>query len=129
MSTGYTEQWLKDYQAKRGLRMDISDAPKRNKYRAIKTEVDGLTFDSGKEALRWQELRLLERAGKIRNLERQVKFSLDVNGEHVANYFADFIYDSDGERIVEDCKGMRTREYVIKRKLMFAVFGIRILET
>lgn len=105
--------------------------PKQSKYRNKKTEVDGVVFDSQKEAARWQELKLLERAGKITNLTRQVKFPLDVEGVHIANYWSDFCYDEDGEVVVEDVKSTatKTRVYLIKKNLMRALYRIAIRET
>lgn len=107
-----------------------------NKYRSRKIQKDGLTFDSQKEYRRYNELVLLERAGQIRKLERQVKFELipsqRINGkvvERACHYIADFTYyDSENNYIVEDTKGFRTKDYIIKRKLMLRVFGIYIKE-
>lgn len=112
------------------------------KYRSRKTVVDGITFDSKKEAARYQELKLLERAGKIRRLELQKRFELIPPqraagrlAERAAYYKADFCYDElCGELnawlpVVEDCKGVKTREYILKRKLMLWVHGVRIRET
>lgn len=109
-----------------------------NKYHARKWEVGGMTFDSRKEARRWQELRYLLRAGVISRLERQTPFELipaqrDESGkllERAVTYKADFTYWEDGKYIVEDVKSeaTRTREYIIKRKLMLKVHGIRIRE-
>lgn len=106
-----------------------------SKYKARKTAVDGIVFDSIREANRWQELRLLERAGKISNLQRQVKFVLipkQVRDKKVIErecaYIADFVYCENGETVVEDTKGMRTRDYIIKRKLMLFNHNIRIRE-
>jgi len=98
-----------------------------------------MTFDSQKEARRWQELRYLLRAGVISCLERQTPFELipaqkDESGkllERAVTYRADFTYrDERGNYIVEDVKSeaTRTREYIIKRKLMLRVYGIRIRE-
>ncbi len=107
----------------------------RSKYKAKKSTVDGITFDSQKEAGRFRELSLLERAGKITELETQVKFELipsqKVDGkvvERACNYVADFVYVQDGKKVVEDTKGYKTKEYIIKRKLMLWVHGIRIKE-
>ena len=93
-------------------------------------------FDSKKERLRYQELLLLEKAGKIQGLTRQVRFELipsQYDGkkcvERACNYIADFTYWKDGEFIVEDCKGFRTKDYIIKRKLMYYFREIRIKET
>ena len=107
-----------------------------SKYNSKKTVVDGQTFDSKKEANRYQELVLLEKAGVIKNLSRQVKFVLipsqrDKNGkviERECSYKADFKYEEDGKTVVEDVKGFRTKEYIIKRKLLLYQYGIRIRE-
>jgi hypothetical protein len=105
------------------------DEPKRPKYRAVKTTVDGIVFDSKREASRYLELRVAEKAGAITNLRLQVSFALVVNRMLICQYEADFVYVRDGAEIVEDAKGKRTREYSIKKKLMYACHGIRILET
>lgn len=102
---------------------------RRSKWRNVPTTVDGVRFDSGKEAARWSQLRIMERSGVIRDLERQVSFDLRVGGILVCRYVADFVYFEDGVRIVEDCKGARLREYLIKRELMLACYGIAIRET
>lgn len=105
-----------------------------NKYGAkkIKDPATGYVFDSKKEFIRWLELRLLERAGKISGLCRQVSYELipKQEGERACNYIADFTYyDENGKMVVEDCKGYRTDAYKIKKKLMLWVHGIRIKET
>ena len=92
-----------------------------------------MTYDSKKEARRHRELLLLERAGKITNLERQVKFELipKQDGERACTYVADFVYENvdTGEKVVEDTKGFKTEVYRIKKKLMLWVHKIRIIET
>ena len=103
-----------------------------NKYGAKKVVMDGQVFDSKRELHRWCELRLLERAGKISDLKRQVSYELIPKqvGERACSYVADFVYyDADGKKVVEDCKGYRTEGYKIKRKLMLWVHGIKIKET
>lgn len=105
-----------------------------NKYGAkkITDPATGFVFDSKAEFIRWHDLRLLERAGKISDLQRQVKYELipKQKGERACTYLADFVYkDSDGNTVVEDTKGVRTDAYRIKRKLMLWVHGIRIKET
>lgn len=118
-----------------------------SKYHAKKIEAEGQTFDSRKEYRRWCSLRLLERAGAITGLRRQVKYVLipaqygpptvGPRGgvkrgpllERECAYIADFVYQKDGETVVEDVKGVRTPEYVMKRKLLLERYGIRILET
>lgn len=108
-----------------------------SKYNARKTTVDGITYDSRKEAQRAQELRLMLRAGIISNLREQVPYELipaqkNEYGkviERAVVYKADFVYDDEkGKTVVEDTKGVRTKEYVIKRKLMLYEYGIRIRE-
>lgn len=111
--------------------------PFPSKYHAKKVTVNGETFDSKKEYNRWCELCLLQRAGKISDLKRQVKFELLPNQrdpetkkvvERSCDYVADFTYHKDGKFVVEDAKGFATREYIVKRKLMMWVHGIRIKE-
>lgn len=116
------------------------------KYRNKKVTADGITFDSKKEAKRYAELKLLERAGEIKHLALQVPFELiptqreldtiGKNGgvhkgkviERAVIYKADFTYWQGNEFVVEDTKGFRTPEYVIKRKLMLYIHGIQIRE-
>lgn len=107
------------------------------KYRNHKTTVDGVTYDSAKEARRAAELRLLERAGQIKNLRRQVQFELIPSQkrdgkviERPATYTADFVYMEGDEMVVEDVKGPATRtpQYILKRKLMLWEYGIRVKE-
>ena len=110
----------------------------RSKYGAKKIAYKGDTFDSKAEFRRWQELKLMERAGEISDLKRQVKYELipaqkDSTGrvlERAVSYIADFEYIDRRTNccIVEDAKGMRTKEYIIKRKLMLYLRGIRIRE-
>ena len=103
-----------------------------NKYGAKKITVDGITFDSKKEANRYCELRLLEKAGYIENLQRQVRYTLipKQEGERACEYVADFVYIENGKTVVEDVKSKATRTdaYIIKRKLMKYNFGITIKE-
>lgn len=105
------------------------------KYHNKKVTFDGEVFDSQKEAMRFAELKMLERAGVITELRRQVSFELippqKINGrsaERACCYKADFVYTENGETIVEDVKGFRTKDYIIKRKLMLYVYGIKIKE-
>lgn len=127
---------------------------KGNKYNNTKVTVDGQTFASQKEANRYYELKLLEKAGKIKDLATQVKFVLipeqrepDITGkrggvikgkliERELSYIADFCYTdtATGQMIVEDVKGYRAtdaaayRVFVIKRKLMLYMLGIKVKE-
>lgn len=107
----------------RNARLFGAALPARSKFRAIKTEVDGITFDSKKEAERYAMLRLRELAGEIQDLKLQPRFPLVVNGVKVCTYVADFEYAERGARVVEDVKsaGTKTRAYRIKRKLLAAL--------
>ena len=123
-----------------------------SKYRNRKTLVDGFLFDSKKEAERYKELSLLQKAGEIFGLELQKKYILiptqyettnevykagEKKGqpkkkvvERECSYVADFVYtDKSGKTVVEDCKGIRTEAYKLKRKLMLWLNGIKIKET
>lgn len=118
----------------------------KSKYGSRKITRDGMTFDSLKEYRRFRELSLLEKAGEITDLERQVEFVLipaqrepDTVGkrggikrgkviEQKCSYIADFVYNENGKPVVEDTKGFRTKDYIIKRKLMYCVYGVRIKE-
>ena len=125
---------------------------RRRKYGNKKIQAYGQVFDSKKEFHRWSELYLLERAGEITNLQRQVPYLLIPEQrapstevykkgsragqpkpgpvlERKVVYIADFVYQENGETVVEDTKGLRTKEYVIKRKMMRYRYGIRIKET
>lgn len=105
------------------------------KYKNRKAVIDGIVFDSKKEARRYAELKLLQRAGKISNLRLQVPFELIPSQyidkkcvERAVTYRADFVYTENGQTVVEDTKGMRTKDYIIKRKLMLERYGIQIRE-
>ncbi|MBQ2920124.1 MAG: DUF1064 domain-containing protein [Oscillospiraceae bacterium] len=116
------------------------------KYRNQKCSFDGMTFDSKHERDRYCELRLLQKAGVISDLRCQVSFRLvpeqrepDGTGprggrrrgrvlEKAVDYVADFVYVKDGQTVVEDAKGVRTKDYIIKRKLMLWLHGIRVQE-
>lgn len=105
-------------------------AVKPTKYRSVKTWVDGICFDSKMEAGRYLDLQVLASMGVIRDLRLQVKYELTVNDHLIATYAADFVYieAASGSEIVEDVKGKRTKEYILKRKLMLAIHGITISE-
>lgn len=101
---------------------------RRAKFGNKKTVVDGIKFDSKAEATRYSTLKVLEKTKVVTELQLQVPFTFVVNGVKVCKYVADFVYCIDGRTVVEDVKGVRTREYKLKRKLMLAVFGIEIQE-
>jgi hypothetical protein len=99
-----------------------------SKYNAIKTIIDGITFDSKKEAQRYAELKLLERAGIITELQLQPTYILQEAFDagcvkiRAIKYRGDFRYIEDGKVVVEDTKGFRTKEYLLKRKLFLAKY-------
>lgn len=125
-----------------------------SKYNSRTIKANGMTFDSRKEYMRWNALHLLQKAGKIQGLQRQVKFVLIpahtetvkrysektgkrlkdkvVTVEKECSYYADFVYWKDGQQVVEDVKGYKKGPayalFVIKRKLMLQVHGIRVKE-
>jgi hypothetical protein len=108
-----------------------------SKYHARKTTIDGITFASRLEAARYTELKILERAGEISNLRLQVPYELlpsepgpDGKKLRPMKYIADFVYtDKYGSEIVEDRKGFRTPEYKMKKRLMWHIHRIAVLET
>lgn len=111
------------------INLSNSKPLKKHKYNAKKTEVEGIVFDSAKEAKRYKELQMLLKAGEIGLLELQVEYELNVGGTHSLKYVADFVYIlKTGEKIVEDAKGFKTKEYLKKKKLMKKVLGIEIKE-
>lgn len=122
-----------------------------NKYNNTKVKIDGIEFDSIKEADRYSKLKILQRSGAISDLKMQVRYNLipvlraeptevykrgPKKGqykpgkvlENAVYYIADFVYKENGKEVVEDAKGARTKEYILKRKLMLWVHGIRIRE-
>lgn len=118
----------------------------RSKYGAKKVEYNGMVFDSKRECRRYKELQILQQIGAISELRTQVKFVLipaqreaDTVGkrggiikgnliEREVSYIADFVYVENDKTVVEDAKGMRTPEYILKRKMMLYFYGIRIKE-
>ena len=111
----------------------------KSKYKNKKVELDGLTFDSKKEARRYNELKFLERVGYISDLELQksfvlaesVKFENEPRAKPAVRYVADFVYIENGKMIVEDVKSSATKSlpvYRLKKHLMKSVHGIDIKE-
>lgn len=110
-------------------------AARGSKYHAKKTVVDGIEFDSAKEAKRYTKLRAMEENNEIHGLLLQVPFELlpsfDLEGVKYrgVRYIADFVYYRDDKRVVEDCKGFKTPEYKLKKKLMAYINHINIEES
>ena len=107
------------------------------KYHSRQITVNGIVFDSHREARRYQELQLLLRAGEISQLEMQKKYTLipaqkkpSGGTERAVTYTADFVYTDNrtGKKVVEDAKGVKTQQYIIRRKLMLWTHGIEVKE-
>jgi len=116
-------------------KQQLQDALKKqkapHKYHAEGCVVDGIRFPSRKQARRYEELKLLVRAGTIKDLQidnLQTTFRLEVNGQLICRYRADATYQENGQLVVEDTKGFRTEAYQLKRKLMRACHDIEIRE-
>ena len=148
MSTGFedwTEEDIKKYYArinKNRVKNNLNilndkfiTKAKKSKYRAEKVEIDGIKFDSRRESERYIVLKHLERIGAINELRLQVPFELQpkfvIAGETIRaiKYIADFVYkDKDGNIVVEDSKGYRTKEYLLKKKMFEYKFNLKIME-
>jgi hypothetical protein len=104
-----------------------------HKYNASRTEVDGIFFDSKREAKRYGELKMLQKAGLISDLQLQVKLPISINGQFVFSYVVDFLYwDKEPEVPIltyEDCKGFKTDMYRLKKKCVEAQYRTKIKET
>ena len=99
---------------------------KKNKFRNIKVEYEGIKFDSKKELFRYKQLKMLLKGGLIKDLQLQPKFKMEVQGKLICTYIADFSYTMKGNYIVEDVKGVRTPVFNLKFKLMKAIHDIDI---
>jgi tellurite resistance protein len=107
----------------------LSSKPKRSKYGAKRTLLDGIVFDSKREAEVYGQLKLLEKAGRISGFERQRKFNLIVNSEIIGSYRADFAFidhDQDGRLRVVDVKGVVTRDFRRVQKIIKAAYNIEV---
>lgn len=102
-----------------------------SKYNNRRVLSDDGWFDSQREFRRWGELKLLEKAGKIADLKRQVPFELIPKRGRLRAilYKADFVYTENGKQVVEDSKGYRHRLYMLKWRLMEWIHGIEVIET
>lgn len=99
-----------------------------------RVEVDGILFDSTKEARRYQDLRLMQKSGQIKELMRQVKFPIYIKDVFICDWVADFTYiyawhDGWMEKVVEDVKGWKTEVYKLKKRMVEAEYRIKIKET
>lgn len=107
----------------------------RNNKTVIRTSQGNMKFDSIREATRYVELKQLEKTKQIKDLQCQVKYQLiptqkrpDGKTERSVSYIADFVYSDGNNTVVEDTKGFKTKDYIIKRKLMLYVHGIAVKE-
>ena len=107
-------------------------APRGNKFNARRVQYEGYDFGSEDEVKRYRELRLMQAAGEIAGLRMQVHFAIDVSGQHICDYVADFVYLrlGDGRLVVEDVKSPATMTavYRLKKKLLKATWGLDIDE-
>jgi hypothetical protein len=131
-----SEQWFKDKFGEVPARSGKFTPPSLRKKPKYGSQTTG-RHASKREAKRSTELQAMQRAGLISNLQEQVKFVLIPSQrgpdgkviERQVTYTADFVYlDADGNQVVEDSKGFRTQQYVVRRKLMLWVHGIRVME-
>jgi hypothetical protein len=101
-----------------------------NKYQNQTTLVDGIAFDSKREARRYAELRLLEKGGVISGLETQKRYEIVPKSAYgrALYYIADFVYTENGKSVIEDVKGVKTQIYVLKKRLIAEQYGIKIQE-
>ena len=98
-----------------------------NKYKAKKVVTEEGVFDSKMEYKRWCELRTMERARLITNLERQIEYTLEVNGVKIGKFTADHRWEANGKVWVEDVKGVIVRDFTLRKKLMLAIYGIDVM--
>lgn len=102
---------------------------KPRKYKNIKVEVDGLKFDSIKESQRYKKLLLLQQEGEVKSFELQPKFDIVINGVKCGFYKADFkVTWKSGAITIEDVKGMKTPVYNLKKRIIEALYGFKIIE-
>lgn len=101
------------------------------KYNAKKVEYNGIVFDSKRECERYKVLKEMEDKGEINDLQLQVSYTLlpKTDKTRPTRYIADFVYFKDGWRVVEDCKGFKTEEYRLKKKMMYVLLGIDVKES
>lgn len=132
----FSEEQLADYRAKGMVREhQLEGERKRSKYNNCRFKDSEGSWDSKKERARWDQLRLLESAGKIQELQKKVVFELippsikDHKRLRPVQYIADFVYLEDGIKVVEDSKGYRNKLYLLKKRLMWEKYGIDIFET
>lgn len=112
-----------------GKPAEVKAEPKpRRKFGNVKCEYDGRKFDSKRERDRYVHLKALESGKIISDLQCQVKYRIEVNGQKIATWTADFVYILDSDVVVEDVKAVRTQMYNIKKRLMRACHGIEIVE-
>ena len=119
------------WQLNKHLEQLPAQSKKRSKMNNNICEVDGIKFDSEKEATRYGQLKILRKAGIIGLLELQKSYELNEGGSHSYKYQADFVYRiiKTGEEVVEDCKGFETVVFKKKEKLMKKIHGIIIKKT
>lgn len=101
---------------------------RQNKFNAVRTVIDGVTFASKREAARYCELKLMEKAGEISRLVLQPEFPIIIRGKKCFVYKADFGYFTGKARVIEDTKGFKTQVYRLKKKIVEATYDFEIQE-
>ena len=131
----HVQQQIRSQFAKKTRMEEIADeenSEKKSKYSSAKTDIDGIRFDSKKEAEFYAELKLREKAGKITHLRLQPRYLLQETFRHEGKqyreieYVADFEYIENGETMVVDVKGFKTAVYMIKKKLFLYKYGDKV---
>ncbi len=120
---------MSEHMSRQQYQAETTKKKRGNKYGAKRTVVDGISFDSKREAEVYSDLKLLEREGSISSFERQRKFNLIVNGQIIGTYKADFAFidhDQDGRLRVVDVKGVVSREFARTQKHIKALYGIDV---
>ena len=119
---------MKDKVSPTKAKNELIQKPKRSKFGNVKTTFDGIVFDSKREALHWQLLKMREAIGEISELKRQVRYDLHVREIKVCSYVADFLYFECFKWVVADSKGVKTPMYNLKKKMLAAEYGLEIVE-
>lgn len=111
------------------VRAKIRALPKRSKYRSTPVTIDGIVFASKHEGRVYEELKIMQRVGEVKAFRRQIPFVVKINDKDMCKYYCDFLVQfADGHVEVWDAKGYRTKEYRLKKKLVEAQHGVKIIE-
>lgn len=117
---------------KKNLQVNVDNKKNNNRFKVspeVERTIDGIVFASKKETKRYAELRLLERAGEVQDLELQPEFRVSINDQHYCTYTADFAYTEKGERVIEELKSTGTAKdaaYRLRKKAAELFYGIKV---